>query len=299
LLEPLSENPGLVPLPYPGFNSTVAQALTPYPQYAGVTYQSPFWGESNYNSLQVQLNKRFSNGLSLLTAYTYSKVLTNVTAGGSFIPQNVYDRTVAWGLGDYNVPQDLRLTWFYNLPVGPNGRFKLTGLKGKILGGWTLSGLQEYRSGDVLGVTETNFDDPLSNTIYPDVVATQPVIHDGSAPVNFEGASSSLPRYVNPAAFSDVPTTSEGVPLRLGTAPRYEPDARGPAWATESFSLFKDVHFLKNEGRYLRVRTDWENAFNRTGRADPVTNIDSPLFGEITGVQQGPRTIQLSLQLFF
>jgi hypothetical protein len=299
LLEPLSQNPGLAPLPYAGFNSTLAQALTPYPQYAGVTYESPFWGVSEYNSLQVQLNKRFSNGLTLMAAYTYSKVLTNVTAGGGFTPQNVYDRTVERGPGDYNVPQDLRLTWSYNLPFGAKRTFKLTGVKDKILGGWTVSGLQAYRSGDVLGVTESNFDDPLSNTIYPDVVAKQSVILNGSAPVNLEGASTSLARFVNPAAFSDVPTTSEGVPLRLGTAPRYEPASRGPAWATESFNLFKDIHFLKNEATYLRVRTDWINAFNRTGRADPVTNIDSPLFGEITDVQQGPRLIQLSMQLFF
>jgi hypothetical protein len=299
LLDPLSAHPGLVPSPYSGFNSTVAQALAPFPQYAGVGYDAPFWGVSNYNSLQVQLTKRFSNGLSLLAAYTYSKALTNVTATGGFTPQDIYDRGAGWGVGDYNVPQDLRLTWFYALPVGPKGRFKVTGLKGKVLGGWTLSGLQAYRSGDVLGVTESNFNDPLSNTIYPDAVATQPVILHGNAPVNFEGASSSLPRYVNPAAFSDVPTTSEAVPTRLGTAPRWEPDARGPAWATESFSLSKDIHFSKNEGAYLKARTDWQNAFNRTGRADPGTNIDSPLFGEITGVQQGPRVIQLSLQLFF
>jgi hypothetical protein len=299
LLDPLSGHPGLVPLPYPGFNSTVAQALTPFPQYAGVSYDAPFFGVSNYNSLQVQLTKRFSKGLSLLAAYTYSKALTNVTATGGFTPQDVYDRAAGMGVGDYNVPQDLRLSWFYSLPVGPNAYFKVHGLLAKVLGGWTVSGLQGYRSGDVFGVTESNFNDPLSNTIYPDVVATQPVILHGSAPVNFSGTSSSLPRYANPAAFSDVPTTSEGVPLRLGTAPRWEPNARGPAWATESFSLLKDVHFTKSEGRYLRIRTDWQNAFNRTGRADPVTNIDSPLFGEITDVQQGPRVIQLSLQLFF
>lgn len=300
LLDPLSLHPGLVPLPYAGFNGTVAQALAPFPQYSGVAYYYPYFGWSDYNALQIQLRKHFASGFSILASYTWSKALANVTdVLDSISPQNVNDRRAERAVMDYNDPQNLKLSWYYELPVGPGKRFQVNGWVGKIIGGWNLSGIQNYHSGDVLGITWANYNDPLNNNFYPDRVAGQPVILHGSAPVNFGGASSSLPRYLNPAAFADLPTTPGGVPLHVGSASRHEPNARGPAWATEDFAIYKDFHFSKSEGRYLEVRGDFQNAFNRTGRGDPDQGIDDPTFGEITGVQQGPRQIQIALQLFF
>lgn len=300
LFDPLALHPGLVPLPYAGFNGTVAQALAPYPQYSGVSYYNPFFGWSDYNSLQVQFRKHFSSGFSILASYTWSKALANVTdVLDSIAPQNVGDRRAERAVSDFNDPQNLKLSWYYTLPFGPGQRFKVTGLLGKVVGGWNISGIQNYHSGDVLGISWANFNNPLNNNFYPDRVAGQPVIIHGNAPVNFGGASSTMPRYLNPAAFADVPTTPGGVPLRLGTAARHEPNSRGPAWATEDFSIYKDIHFSKSEARYFEVRGDFQNAFNRTGRADPDQGIDDPTFGEITGVQQGPRQIQIALQIFF
>jgi len=300
LFDPLSMHPGLVPLPYAGFDGTVAQALAPYPQYSGVGYYNPFFGWSDYHSLQIQLRKHFANGFSILASYTWSKALANVTdVLDSISPQNAYDRRAERAVSDFNDPQNLKLSWYYALPFGPGKRFQVKGWAGKVIGGWNIAGIQNYHSGDVLGMYWANYNDPLNNNFYPDRVLGQPVILHGSAPVNFGGASSALPRYLNPAAFADLPTTPGGVPLHVGSASRHEPDARGPAWATEDFAVYKDIHFSKSENRYLEIRGDFQNAFNRTGRGDPDQGIDDPTFGEITDVQQGPRQIQIALQLFF
>ncbi|HEX5411989.1 MAG TPA: TonB-dependent receptor, partial [Terriglobia bacterium] len=249
LFDPLSMHPGLVPLPYAGFDGMVAQALTPFPQYSGTSYYNPFWGRSGYNALQIQFRKHFSGGFSILASYTWSKALSNVTdVLDSISPQNVNDRQAERSVSDFNDPQNLKLSWYYALPVGPGKRFNVTGWAGKIVGGWNISGIQNYHSGDVLGIFWSNYNDPLNNNFYPDRISSQGVILNGNAPVNFGGASASLPRYLNPAGFADVPTTPGGVPLHVGSASRHEPNSRGPAWATEDFSIYKDIHFSKAEG---------------------------------------------------
>jgi hypothetical protein len=101
---------------------------------------------------------------------------------------------------------------------------------------------------------------------------------------------------LNPAAFKDPPVTAiNGFAEAFGTLSPYLPNIRGDAHYGESASLFK--RFYLDERWYFTLRGDFFNLFNRTGLADPNTNIDSPLFGTITDVQNGPRTIQLQLQL--
>jgi hypothetical protein len=103
--------------------------------------------------------------------------------------------------------------------------------------------------------------------------------------------------YLNPAAFVQVPTTANNVPLRLGTAPRYLPNVRGPQISAESFGILK--RFVFGETRNVEVRGDFANAFNRAGRGDPVGDVTSPLFGRITGAAYGPRNIQLEARINF
>jgi len=301
LLDPLSQHPGLVPLPYSGFTGTVAQALAPYPQYTAVSYYLPHFGWSDYNSLQVEVNHRFTKGLGFLVAYTFSKALSNVSnALYGISMQNVHDRKLERALQQYDQPQQLKISWIYNLPFGPNRRFRVGGVAGEIVGGWQLSAIQNYHSGDVLSITESNYNNPLNvETFRPNRISGQPVILNGSSPINFGGGNSSLPLYLNPAAFADIPTTAGGIPLGIGTAPRVQPSTRGPFYASEDFSLMKQFALGSAESRNLQFRMDATNILNHVGRGDPVTNIDNPEFGMILGPQQGGRAIQLSLRLNF
>ncbi len=102
--------------------------------------------------------------------------------------------------------------------------------------------------------------------------------------------------YLNPAAFAPPPTTPGGVPLHLGTAPRYL-NIRGPRHLSENIGIFKRFPF--SESTYLEFRCDAINAFNRAGRADPVLDLSDPNFGKIVDVANDPRQIQFSLRLSF
>jgi len=135
----------------------------------------------------------------------------------------------------------------------------------------------------------------FNGTIRPDwLTGVNPKIESGKLDV-INSANSY--QYLNPAAFAAVPLSPNGVPLKLGTAPRFLPNIRGPHFFSEDFGIEKRFPFL--ESRAVEFRADAFNAFNRSGLANPVTDVTSPLFGRITGPQQGPRNIQLSLRVEF
>ncbi|HXU21702.1 MAG TPA: carboxypeptidase regulatory-like domain-containing protein [Verrucomicrobiae bacterium] len=113
-------------------------------------------GDHLYNSLQAQLRHQFSNGLLLQAAYTWSKEFTNINtsaAGSGIQPPG----EVIFGAANSNDPLDLRqqyglaafnrsqrgvITYVYNLPY-----HKTEGLSGKLLGGWTFSGVTTIQNG--------------------------------------------------------------------------------------------------------------------------------------------------------
>jgi hypothetical protein len=298
LIEQLSNNPGLVPSPYPGFNGTVAQALRPFPQYTGISQKWPNFGTSLYNSLQVTVTRHFTNGLAVLVAYTFSKAIDTVDdpgVDGGISSQDVYNRKLERSVASFNTPQFLKVTWIYELPVGPGKLVNISGVAGKIIGGWTLTGIHNYRSGDALAISTSGLTNPLfSGNIRPDLIVGVPIVIDTGKSVTFGAAGTP---YLNPAAFAQVPRTSQNIPLRLGTAPRFLPNVRGPHHFNEDFGLMKK--FLIREKMDAQIRADFINAFNRSGRGNPDTDITSPLFGMITGFQNGGRSIQLEARFTF
>jgi hypothetical protein len=299
LIQPLSANPSLAPLPYPGFTGTLAQALRRFPQYSDVSQYLPNFGQSWYNSLQVSATRHFKDGLSLLVAYTFSKALTDVESPiDSYAAQDVYNRRLEKSVASFNVPQFLKVTWIYELPWGPGKPLNIGGTLGNIVGGWTLTGIHNYRSGDALQITTGGFrtDALFNGTIRPDLVPGVPIILDSDAAVQIVGTGGG--QYLNPAAFAQPPRTANGVPLRLGTAPRYLPNVRGPAAFSEDFGLMKQINF--GEEANIQFRAEAFNAFNRAVRGNPELNItNAATFGRITAIRSGPRSIQLALRLSF
>ena len=80
--------------------NTVYQSLRPYPQYTGVTRQAPAFGNSHYHSLQMQLEKRTSNGVTALISYTLAKNLSDLTNA-----DNAYNRQAERAFASFDVPQ--------------------------------------------------------------------------------------------------------------------------------------------------------------------------------------------------
>jgi len=302
LNDPVSLHPQYTP--YHGFNTslTVAQALRPYPQFFGVQEAFPYNTDSNYSSLQVTAAKRLTTGLGFLAAYTFSKAIGYVDGNGpgayySPAPQDYYDRRLERSVTTFNYPQDFKLTWVYDTPVGKGRRFDL-GWANHIVGGWQLATIHNYRSGDPIALFQAGLNIPngFASGIEPDSLTGVPKTL-GGAPTKVDVLYGTP--YLNPAAFSPTPVTPNGVPLRVGTAPRVLPNIRGPHHMDETFRMSKKFPLYKQkENTFFRLGTTMTNPFNRTGRyvADP--GVGDPNFGQVFA-NGGGRTIQLDARVEF
>ncbi len=122
-------------------------------------------GDSLYNSLQLQLRHQFSHGLLLQASYTWSKLMTNINSpeagGGISAPGNVLsggassndplDFAQQYGLAAFNRPQRLVIAYSYDLPY-----HNTEGLSGKLLGGWSVSGVTTIQDGEPFTVIDGN-----------------------------------------------------------------------------------------------------------------------------------------------
>ncbi len=159
LLTPIGSQSTVAP-PYAGFPSSaiVAQALVPFPQYFGFNTDGQLenLGQSTYNALEAQLTRRFHNGLNLMASYTWSKTLTDADSALPFFatlhqggaPQNVFNKQGDKAISNQDLPQNFVLSYIYELPFGKNKKF-LNGSKllDRVVGGWSVSGIQRYESG--------------------------------------------------------------------------------------------------------------------------------------------------------
>jgi hypothetical protein len=106
-------------------------------------------------------------------------------------------------------------------------------------------------------------------------------------------------QYLNPEAFGAPPSTANGVPERLGNAPRHLPSTRSFAVYSEDVSLIKRTDLPFREGMNLEIRFDFTNIFNRTRNNGPDTDLSSSDFGKFFGKGGAPRNIQAGLRITF
>jgi hypothetical protein len=114
---------------------TVSQLLRPLPQYLGLTEAVLPFGTSNYDSLQLQLNKRMARGLSFGGSYTFSKMMEAT----SYLNDN--DASPEEVISNSDRPHRVVLHGLYELPFGPGKRL------GQVFGGWQLSWVATFQSG--------------------------------------------------------------------------------------------------------------------------------------------------------
>jgi len=287
-----------VPLPFPGFTGTVVQAMRPYPQFTGITQEFANFGTSFYNSMQVQLTRHFRRGLSVLGAYTWSKAIGfNDSAIDSETPADIYNRGLERAITRYHIPHFFKLSWVYELPIGPNKLVNVPGLAGKILGGWQLTGIHNISSGSPLSIGGGAISNPFGAARL-DLVPGQQIIANSNAPINFRGFVGGTP-YLNRAAFALPPVHPGGrnVLQRLGTLGPMLPNIRGPHSVSEDLGVWK--LFRVDEHRTVEIRGVFLNPFNRVGRGGLVTDFSNPFFGQLTGQQRGGRNIELSARVTF
>jgi hypothetical protein len=274
--------------PYAGFSGSVAQALRPYPQYLDIWDRASPDGNSTYHALQTQFTIRAVQGLDVQLSYTFSKSISDadVLAGGGPTGQTSYNRGLEKAIATTDVPQNFAIAYSYELPFGPGKAFlNRPGITGKVLGGWIVTGIQQYYSGIPVVLTATNGLPLFNQALRPDAVSGV------SRQLGGGGFDPAKQTWINPAAFA-VPA-----PLRFGTAARSYTDLRAPNMYNENFGLMKRITFLE---RYsLTVRGEFFNAFNRVVFGAPSANISNSNFGRITSQVNTPRQGQVSMRFEF
>jgi hypothetical protein len=275
-------------IPYPGFTSSVAQALRPYPQFNNIENRSNPNGNSTYHALQLAADKRLSRGLTLLANYTFSKTISDadVQAGGGTRGQTFYNRRLEKAISINDVPHIVNLSYVYELPFGRGKRFlNRAGVANAVAGGWSFTGIHQYQKGKPVVLTATNTLPLFNSVLRPDVVAG--VERHVSIP-DFDPARD---RWINPAAFA-IPGA-----LRFGASARSHSDVRAPALLNESFGVIKRTPLA--ERFTLIFRAEYFNVFNRTQFSAPAAVINNANFGRISGQANSPRQGQLALRLEF
>ena len=276
--------------PYAGFTGSLAQALRPFPQYIGVgTEASANIGNGTYNSLQTKLEKRFSQGLWLLTSYTWSKTITdsNSTLGSFFSPgaRDNYNRSLEKGLAVFDVPHRLVVGFNYELPIGPGKPFLNKGISSKILGGWQLNGILSYQSGTPIQIAANNTLPLFNGGNTPNSIPGQRVSYSCSG---FDPATGVL---LSSSAFS-LPGTNQ-----FGTSAQVLPNARNCPVYNEDLGVMKK--FYIRESMYFELRFEMFNAFNRVVFGGPASNLNNSNFGQITSQGNAPRNGQAALKFYF
>ncbi len=273
-------------------NPTVdANALVPFPGYQAIVSRAPIF-TSNYNSLQASLNRRFSKGLTLGVAYTWSKLLTTNPQDRSLGASDAYDLGRDYGLSTLNTPQILVVSYVYDLPFFKNER----NVAGYVLGGWEISGITNFQSGQSVTVTQGGVD-PFANATNNNSGLN--MARGATAQIRTDQTGTSkgpktAAEFFNTAAFTEAAghfgNESPGTVL-------------GPGFQLWDISLIKNINFFERVGLQLRLETF--NAFNHGSPNSIDTNIgDSMLYGGngAYGTVNGwhdPRTVQIGAKIKF
>jgi len=202
---PFYGNPLITPGALSGPTVAQSQLLLPFPQFTGVTYSgASFYGASRYDSLQLKVERRWANGLSVLGAYTWSKLMDNVNAtttgfpGGNYSGGGIQDwdnLAAAWSPSVMDTPQYLAISSMYELPFGKGRKWlNHSTVAEYVLGGWQLNGIFTAISGSPLQIAMG------SNSLFNNGGTQLPNL-TGQDPHGHGPIKDRLTNYFNAAAF--------------------------------------------------------------------------------------------------
>jgi outer membrane receptor protein involved in Fe transport len=309
----------LVTLNAPVYNPTLNRFDAPFPAAAGISTNVNATGglqrvettaNSNYNSLQVTLAKRFTGGNQILGAYTFGKA-KDCYSGGTVnelvaTPGAPNNCRYNYGRSDFNREHRLVISGVYDLPhlVGNDNAAKW------FLNDWQIAGIAVFQTGL-----------PFSTVYNPgNTINNRANFAPGFSgdPAGSGSVSDRLTQYFNTSAFR--PSCPQGTFVAgnfvcsttvIGPVTAGNPffDANNPHGNTTRNSLTGpgqknvDLSVIKfipiTENIRGEVRFEFFNQFNWVNYANPVSNIALGNFGQITSSSTGPRVIQLGFKLNF
>jgi len=261
-------------------------ALRPYRGYGAINMLETNYNE-NYNSLQVNVDKRFSGNTSFGLAYTWSKGMGDTQSDRSNAPQNSYN--VAAERGRLSIDRTHVAT--ANFVVDVPGFRDQKGFAGHVLGGWEVSGIATFQTGLPLTGLSGLGNDP-AGLGFLGASSAGPRPDQICNPNDSRLAPRTLSQYFATSCFAEVPLGQ----LRPGNAGRGA--IRGPGLQRWDTSLFKNFKLPLTEQTSMQLRGEAFNVFNHTNYNAVNTTLGSSQFGRITQTRD-PRIIQIALKLYF
>jgi hypothetical protein len=245
-------------------------------------------GSSIYHALQTKLEKRFSNGLSFLAAYTYSKTIDEQSEAslgeGSGQAGFRWKNDPGWerGPADFDARHRFAFSYSYELPVGHGKRFagSLSPAANAVLGGWQLVGADAFQTGLPLSVFSSVNESNSDGDSRPDVVLSIPLKPGEQGPNE----------WYNPTHF-EYPA-----PGAFGNSGR--DILAGPGLVELDFSLFKN--FRISERFRLEFRSEFFNIVNHPNfQGNSIGDtFDLAGAGQLTAANPS-RQIQFALKLYY
>ncbi|MGO9255928.1 MAG: TonB-dependent receptor domain-containing protein [Bryobacteraceae bacterium] len=291
-------------------------------------------GFSTFNALEVQFNKRFSNGLQTLIAYTWEKCLTdsngdyNAENGSEGAPyEYFFNAHLSKGLCTFQVPNVFTWITVYELPFGRGKHLLSHGPLSWVLGNWETNYSFIARNGQVFnpswGGASNICASPAATGCVPTTIAG--VAPTSTDPANLSNAAGSITGYSRPSVMPGCnPKVSNRTvtqwynpacfvsPASLAVGPGYGFGNTPLGFLTSMRWINVDVALVKNipigESKRLQFRAEAFNVANHMVLAVPGTSI-APSYssgaisygsaGVVTGIANTPRELQLALKFLF
>ncbi|MGH9338061.1 MAG: TonB-dependent receptor domain-containing protein [Acidobacteriota bacterium] len=264
--------------PPPGPGSI--QSRRPFQDLSSITMRTPV-GQSTYHGLELQLENRYSNGLSFVTAYTFSKTLDNMQNLDVWFGGN---GEVNKGPSGLHISDRFTFSGIYELPFGPDRRYgnNMSGVLNAILGDWDISSIVVLRTGNPLFVTTRG---NIANT---QGIAQVPL---RLGEPNLDRGDRDWDRFFNTDVFANPDQFTLG---DAGVRPLFGPGNR--RW---DFAIYKRFNF--DEQKQLQFRAEFFNFTNHPNMGNPSASFGSASFGKVTSTWSldSPREIQFGLKLLF
>ncbi len=245
---------------------------------------------SEYNALQIEVNRRFSRGLSYGFSYTYSKSMDNASGRRDRI-WNPWDDRIFWGPSSFDTRHIAVVNFIYQLPF-LRGRNDLTG---RLLGGWQITGIAQFQTGapftvgttdDFAGIGAVGEGQPWEMLGDPKLPRGERRFSESAADNNFwfrTRLPDGSPLFVPPAAGTFSKTQTRNLLNNVG-------------FQNWNAAIFKD--FAVREGHTLQFRAEFFNFPNHPNWGGVNTNPRSATFGKVTS-KGGARSVQLVLRYNF
>jgi len=287
---------------------SAVQADRPFPAW-GTISGNYFNAISNYNALQAQITKRYTNGLLFSANFVWSHMLDDQDSGGwgsrggTQYWQIGNNPAANYGNSNFDIPIAFKAYASYDLPFGQGKRFLSDDgrVVDMLVGGWRLAGTFIAQSGNPFTVVmNTNANQTITGCSVGGTASGGDVNNGCNWFANVVGNTNgpkTSAEWFNTSAF----TTPSSKPFEFGNEGRN--DLRGPRLSVFNLSLAKAVSF--KERFHLELRADFVNALNHPSLGLPGQVLGAANFGEINaqtqngGVSVAPRSGQLSAVFSF